>query len=359
MSILFVPLRSNARALVAGSGVESVRRRLKAASILFDEIYLEAGGYIVQAGPHASATLPLGVGPGRSPLSWDSTHSRSQAKGKQFSLAMAPEATPGVPSSGPYRTVAASDASICWRPTLEPFSAELEAAKADWFRLVGRPELSDATDRQMRDWRWRDEHNKVLSKALPIYFVRKQVIDHATDDLGAAVEGGAAISADLLHHTVMEERFRDREGWRFVGFALNILFPEVAHLPWEAVSQVRAHKDIDYFRKTLQDVEQRAWSDDRGDVEALVHQLYAGQLSKAVEKVGNLGSIARSTSVGFVVGFGAGLATIGVTGPVGPLVGPAISSAIGAVWDYGKQRTRRRRAGWVSLDARLREMSGA
>jgi len=46
---LLVPLRSNANTLLAGGPVESVRRRLKTASISFDQILLEAGVYRLQA----------------------------------------------------------------------------------------------------------------------------------------------------------------------------------------------------------------------------------------------------------------------------------------------------------------------
>ena len=48
---LFVPLRSNASALLTGSPIESVRRRLKFASLYFDYVFLEAGIYKVSAGP--------------------------------------------------------------------------------------------------------------------------------------------------------------------------------------------------------------------------------------------------------------------------------------------------------------------
>jgi hypothetical protein len=57
---LFVPLGSNAQALVdggAGETVESIRRRLKFASIAFDAIWLESGILNVNAGPGGSSAI--------------------------------------------------------------------------------------------------------------------------------------------------------------------------------------------------------------------------------------------------------------------------------------------------------------
>ena len=69
---LVVPLRSNAAGLVAGAPVAAVRRRLKMASLIYDQILLEGGTAHVQAGPRGSIgvipplPIPRGGRPQRS-----------------------------------------------------------------------------------------------------------------------------------------------------------------------------------------------------------------------------------------------------------------------------------------------------
>jgi hypothetical protein len=52
-----VPLRSNARTLVAGGAVAAMRERLKYASLFYDSLLLESGIFRVQAGPTGSSSF--------------------------------------------------------------------------------------------------------------------------------------------------------------------------------------------------------------------------------------------------------------------------------------------------------------
>src|ERR1700691_1910579 len=56
-SDLLVPLRSNGSALLTGSPIESVRRRLKFASQFFDHVFLEGGVFTLAAGLGGSSSF--------------------------------------------------------------------------------------------------------------------------------------------------------------------------------------------------------------------------------------------------------------------------------------------------------------
>ena len=50
-----MPLRSNAKALVAGAPVAALRRRLKYASVFQDQLFLESGVLQIEAGEGGSS----------------------------------------------------------------------------------------------------------------------------------------------------------------------------------------------------------------------------------------------------------------------------------------------------------------
>lgn len=58
-SILYVPLRSNAKTLVTGKPIAAVRRRLKYASVFNDQVFLESGVSRMQAGEGGSSSFVI------------------------------------------------------------------------------------------------------------------------------------------------------------------------------------------------------------------------------------------------------------------------------------------------------------
>lgn len=353
--ILF-PLRSNAKSLVAGRGVESVRRRLKIASILFDRVMLEGGSTAIHAGPTASQRWHAGFDLQRMRSNWDTSTARARARGQTFTIAVGAETVPGTPSQGPFTTVAASETTIAWDATLEPFVSELSRA-CDWigFTVLAPPTPADNT--YVRDWSSRDRRNNVLTNALPVQFVRERVVQDANEDLAAATAIGAAVSADRLHQTVMAERFADESGWGLIGYALPILLPQVAAASWDEIAEVRKLRDLEYFRKTLREVEAESL-DGAGGLEERVRDLYAGKLAKATERVASIGSISLKSGASLVIGAGAGFSTIAIAGPLGPIAGGAIGAAAGALIDLQHRRNLRRSVGWVAVDLRIRASGG-
>jgi hypothetical protein len=352
--ILF-PLRSNAHSLVAGSGVASVRRRLKLASILYDRILFEGGSLHILAGPTGGSTW-------MTPLSdvlrtrWDTPTARHSAIGRPFGVSIAPETTVGVPASGPYRPVVASETTISWDVSLEPFVQELPNG-CDWIGFAGLREPEGELEQHVRRWQRLDDRNRVLAKTLPIRFVRSRVIEDANHDLGVALLHGAAVSPDSLHKTVMLERFADEDGWQVQGFALAILLPQVADLPWEAIAELRRHQAIEYFRRTLQDLEEEVLAAGAEDLEGVTHYLYDTRLAQAVEKLEGLGALVARNTASLVIGCGSGLATLGIAGPLGAVAGGAIGTGIGAVVDYRRVHKKNREREWVAIDVTIRNMT--
>jgi hypothetical protein len=205
------------------------------------------------AGPSGSVTTTAPFDRARIRRRWDTASARHEAKGRPFRLSMGVEETPGVPSCGPYRQVVGSEATILWNVSLEPFAAELPR-DCGWmgFAELRQPTGDDA--QRVRDWRYRDSRNSLLVEALPVRFVRSRVIDDANEDLGVGLANGTAVSADRLHQRVMFKRFEEDSGWQF-GFAIGIVLPQVTELPWDAISELRRHRDIEYLRQTLREVE--------------------------------------------------------------------------------------------------------
>ncbi len=92
-----------------------------------------------------------------------------------------------------------------------------------------------------------------------------------------------------------------------------------------------------------------------GDLEAAAHHAYESHLSRAVGKVDGLGSVFRNTTLDFVIGtsVAAGLATAGITGPLGIAGGAALGATTGAAFDVRKIIRKRKSSGWVSVHNRL------
>lgn len=206
-----------------------------------------------------------------------------------------------------------------------------------------------------RVWEKRDRDNVQLKKLLPVDFVRSTVTKHVNHDLILAAAAGVGIVADRLHQSVVSARVGDDPAWRFRGFALPILLPRVDDLSWAQIAELRRDRSMQRFRLLLNELEHEALNEaaSGGDVERLLHQLYAGKLVEAqAAAVSKLGQ-ARELAGGFIVGVAADVATAGLIAPFGTVAGAAVGTAVSAV-----QSVRRRNATkWMSVDARLREMT--
>ena len=350
-SALLVPLRSNASALLTGKPVESVRRRLKFASLYFNHVFLEGGVFRMSAGPGGSWGVTEPPKDGET-LRWQTPAQRGAEQRRPFTVSIGPESSPGV-LSGQMQTAIHSDATISWTATLQPFAAELPA-EIDWISFTPTRDPVDEIARATDRWRWADERNDALQFAIPERFVRDAVIKNANRDLGFGTEFGISVSADPLHARVLVQRFRDDDGWKLRGFAVPILIPDVGDWPWEAVVALRRDKHMARFRTILREVEQEATDEALdGDIENAVQRAYRRHLTEAQGAIDDIGSVAHTTLQGFVIGGVTGFATAGLLGPLGIVAGAAIGTIPGTILNVCDVIQRRRDRGWVTLQQRI------
>ena len=88
-------------------------------------------------------------------------------------------------------------------------------------------------------------------------------------------------------------------------------------------------------------------------MEAAVHHVYQRHLAEAVGRIEGLGAAVRRTGIGFLLGSATGLATAGLTGPLGIAAGSALGIVVPAVQDARALLSARRRKGWVAVHQQL------
>lgn len=352
---MLVPLRSNGSGLLTGKPVDSVRRRLKHASLSFDRILLEAGVYRLQAGPGGSWAVHEPPPHAEEPR-WQTPSRRHAAKATSFMLDMGRELTPGVLATA-TSTVLSSETEASWEATLYPFVHELPAG-ADWIEFTRTRDPAGSMKRLSDEWTWADKHNTALERVVPQQFLRAAVIGDANRDLAFAAEQEMAVSMDPLHAQVIGQRFNDLDGWAMRGFAVPILFPEVGDWPWDAVSDLRRDRNMARFRAILREVEQEAAAEAAagGDVEAAAYRTYQRHLADAQEAVESIGAVAHTTLRAFVIGAIIGFAIVGIVGPLGVVAGAVAGAVPGAILDVRDVTRQRRTRGWVSVQQRIDRM---
>lgn len=349
------PLRSNAKSLVTGAALASVRRRLKAASVLYDAVLLEHGSMSIQAGTKGSSAFWR---PSSDAPRFQTPGERGAAQGSDFTLMVGTESVPGEAATNMVPIVH-SDTAVCWEPTLEPFRSELPA-NADWIDWVHAPDPNPDGRRIADAWSRRDRQNSSLREAIPIEFVRSCVIKHGNRDLVLAAGTGALCSQDDLHSRVSEQRLNESQSsWQIQGFALPVLVPDVGHLPWDEIVAARKHRAIARLRSVLAEIEGETWPTavDGGDVERAVHLAAERRLAAAAAATDSIGTTAKKTLLGLVVGAGSGVATLGITGPLGAIAGAGLGSTIGGVLDVSSLLRERRTRDWTGLLCKLQTMT--
>jgi hypothetical protein len=249
-----------------------------------------------------------------------------------------------------------SASTIQWTATLHPFVAELPA-RCDWVHFVASRDPKGEVKQVAQHWTQQDKRSEALRRELPVQFVRDLVIKHANRDLVLATNAGMAASFDRLHLQVVERRFEDDRAWHYQGFVVPILFPKVGDLPWEEIQELRKHKGIARFREVLREVEGEVRdATDGGDYEAAVQSIYRRHLSPG--RVQGVGDFIKTEAIGVVIGGTVGLGTMGLTGPVGSLLGSGIGSAVGTVINARSFMRNRRARGWVAVDQALTRLIG-
>lgn len=346
---LLVPLRSNASQLLAGAPVEAVRRKLKFASVVYDELLIEGGSLTIQAGEGGSFTFPTPE------TDFQTTAQRRAGMGSGFYVTLGAPDAPDIPAptNRVHAMLASRTASISWRPTFLPFAEELPA-NCGWVTWVHFPRDAEVAG-LASSWSYRDGNNDALLSAVPVLFARSLIIDHANSDLARAALSGVALLQDATHRQVVMARLDSTTTWRPVGFAVPVLAPHVGNLPWGEIAAVRSTRAMRSYRGMLQELEAEALQEsaEGSDVERVVHVLLQKRLAALAEVPRGAPSALFNAVASFFVGAGIGAATTGWTSPAAIWGG----AALGTVVDVGRQAVGHVRAraarNWVAVHQRL------
>lgn len=347
---VFFPLASNAKALISGRPIASVRARLKLASLLYDRVLIEAGRMIIQAGPTGSSAFRMPGDPNTAPA-WQTAKSRKVAQANPFAIGMAPESTPGVPAQGSYHAVVQSETSICWQPTLEPFARELPSG-CDWIHFGHPGPIPPQFEKLGQGWVWRDDANDALRQLIPEHFVRSALIKHVNADLVVGAATGWDISLDRLHGQVVSARFTADTSIAPHSFALPVLVPRATELDWQDIARIRQMSAISRLRAVLREVEAEALetANKQGDLEEAVRRAYE-KIRTTTEHVESLGSMIPSTLTDFMVSVGAGgiTAALAMAAATGNVASAAIGTAVTGSMNFAKISRRRRQRAWLGV----------
>ena len=340
-STIFFPLRSNASALIAGSSVAAVRRRILVAGLLHDHVILEDGLYMSWAGATGASDVHGRVGT-RTPR-WQTTRDRHRLTGATHYVAMSPS---GAPAGTRARVVVRSPAEFSWRATFEPFKRELPASASSWLDF-GHPTDETAIKQVVRDWLASDRRAKLtahLARAYPhatSSFARDAILKSGYFDLALSAVMGVGISIDRRHELAIAERIAGTRGQRIGGHgALEVLLP--TGLSWDDLPDLRTMRAIREYRAVIRDIEAAAidTASSTADLRGRIEREYAIALAKATARgIPFRGRLVLAT-IGFVVGAAADTAA--------PLVG---SAAVGAAtFTAGELASRAMRPRWLSVD---------
>jgi hypothetical protein len=335
----FFPLRSNAYALMAGSSVADVRRRIKVAALLHDQVLIDAGSFYVTIGT-AGATQ-FRFAPGQAPdEDWQTPQERGRAKGQEPLLLVDGQA------------IRQGKNLIYWQPTFEPFRQELLRAYP-WIEFV-ELDLNQDGKNLVQRLVHEDERDSIPLRGITDQRVRQAILTHANTDAVLATSMDAAVNADRLHRQIYRARVEHGEAERVPGEgALLTLFPDVGELSWDDVDELRNHPDWRYLREFWQEIEIIARSEGNTPTEIAyqIHEEYESRLREAWRTA--LGSF-----TGKVVraGYGVLLGTLSVPGPFGPLIANLATNAAGLAMEQLVIRANVPR--WLAADDALWQARG-
>jgi hypothetical protein len=351
---VYFPLASNAHSLLTGRGVESVRSRLKIASLLYENVLVHSGQLRIQAGPTGSRTWHTPYdeqGPGR----WQSSIARRREQVHPFTISVAPESSPGV-RSGPFQPVVHSETTISWDATFDPFRNEL-SRESSWIEFVYPHEPGAEVKRVADRFTHADESNPELEALLPHHFVPTRVITDVNNDLMVGLGSACDVSVDPFHGRVISARFAQTESLQPTGLALPVLLPRVRSLSWEDIGTVRRIKGLERLREVLREVELEATAGSaaKTDPHDAIRDSFAKRLAIGAADLEGVLSTAGSELIVMTVGAAAGYATMGF-GLVGPVAGAAAATAVTAPVHLARVAKRRRDRAWIGVWEKLTEI---
>jgi hypothetical protein len=343
-STIYFPLRSNASALFAGSGVAGVRRRILAAALLNDEVVLESGLHTSWAGATGGFSS---TSHGNDSARWQTPRARGQATGERHYVSVR---SSDAPDTAPMHPIIISPAEFSWEATFEPFRRELPASASGWLAF-GFIDDDGPANEIVRGWESIDRRNafraEVRGIATPshVNFVRPTIVKAGYFDLATAALTGAAVSMDRRHAIAVDERLRAGDAHRLGGYyALEVLLP--TEFTWADVPDLRRHRAIRDYRAIVRDVEAAAIRSAATSIELndLIRREYERHLVAASTRGVPFSGRVALQAIGFVAGL--------VADSAAPIVGGAAVTAATFVAGEGINRAMSPR--WLAIDRRLR-----
>jgi hypothetical protein len=354
--VIVFPLRSNANSLVAGSGVAALRRRVMAASLVYDTVFLEQGRLEMTVGPRGSSALSV---PDEPDATWQTPAQRSVKNGPRFSLSISPHDPTLAPGQAPAQMTQVLESAVTyhWDATFAPFAREVPPGQ-DWLNWL----VSDIQGKGKQlaaQWSRRDMDNPALRRQWPDTLVRSAIVQHVNRDLVIAAANRVAVSQDPLHRRVYVSRYRAESGWRPDGFALPVVVPTLGRLGWKDVAELRAHPGMVTLRRVLWEVEQQAVEEAQGgDLEAAARHAFTRYLaSAAAPQRSKVAGIVREHAASLVVAGVIGAVTVNWGGLLGFGTGVALGEAPGLALDVVRYTRARSRPSWVTAFQAIQAVS--
>lgn len=333
---IYYPLRANAYGIVRGAQLAAFERRLKLSALLHDEVILDDGYWIGQAGPRGSSEMRIP----RDDPSWpglQTPRERSGVVGQVFELLV------------DGHRVLASPTTVQWRASFEPIKRSLPSTFA-WMHFV-RYELPSEDKRLAKKIADEDLRDGMLAARLPDIWSRKLAATGASLGFTLATRMGAAVSMDSLHGEVVTARVRRGvAGYAHGRRALLVSVPNVARWGWRDIDEVRKTRGLPDLRAVLADIETQARqaATTGSAVDRAIVQEFDERLFRAMEKLHpNLRTVGTSTVISALVSL--------ATGNLGPAAFAA-GTGLGALVEGGRMLKARYDFGnsWVAATNKLR-----
>ena len=241
-STFFFPLRTNVEYFTSPEGFLTLERRIKQASILYDDIILEGGIYTASAGPTGS--MDFWIPPNQ--VTDEELRLKLEPSGGQHHLAMAPT------GSHQFQTLVSGPVERRFRSEFHSILKKLSPEHPKWIKMETYDLTSEAkslASRISRD----DEKNTDIVIPEGSHFLRNMILRNLNRDLILVWSLGSTASIDPLHLPIIRRKMAAHGELRPAsGFvALEVAVPDLSEVPWNVIAEVREHKAVMEFRHRI------------------------------------------------------------------------------------------------------------
>jgi hypothetical protein len=270
----FLGLRSNVHFFASHHGFARLDTRVKALSLLYDEVMLEAGVYEGSVGEGFSDgwVMPF--------TSEDQLRPMRTRRGADFRLTVSLEGSTQ-PSSTMSTTLVKS-----FRAQFISLAREAASAKADWMQFVNFDALSEGVkeaDRLRSSWEWEDR--ALIDEMLPDIprFLKSALVRHLYTDLARAYLFGFEAAPDGEHAHLLQMKASDASEIALGGGrVLRLAVPDIRLATWEDIAELRRDRGLSNLREKLREIEVAGLTDQ--EVIARLEREHAEELARRMPR---------------------------------------------------------------------------